>query len=243
MINRSHTPMASAPPEPPSPMTAVITGTRSEDISNRLRAIAPLWLRSSEPTPGIGARRVDQRDQRDAEALGELHQPQRLAIALGLRHAVVAAHPFLGVAALLVADQHDRPAGESREAADDREIVRIHAVAVQFLELVEDRNRVIERVWALRVARELRDLPRRQVGENAVGERAALGPQSRDLLADVDLGVGRDEAQLVDLRLELGDGLLEFQETQCHRPEGCRTPGAGANQRSRAGRAIRQAPD
>ena len=43
---------ASAPPEPPSPVTTVTIGMRSTDISNRLRAIASLWPRSSAPTPG-----------------------------------------------------------------------------------------------------------------------------------------------------------------------------------------------
>jgi hypothetical protein len=49
---RSPTPMASAPPEPPSPITMLTIGVRSIDISNRLRAIASLWPRSSAPTPG-----------------------------------------------------------------------------------------------------------------------------------------------------------------------------------------------
>ncbi len=65
--------------------------TRQRGTSRtELRAIASLWLRSSEPTPGIRARRVDQRDDRQLERSASLHQPQRLAIALRLRHAVVA---------------------------------------------------------------------------------------------------------------------------------------------------------
>ena len=156
------------------------------------------------------------RDERDAEALGKLHEPQRLAVALGLRHAVVAAHPFLGVAALLVADQHDRAPVEPRHAADDGVIVGVHAVTVQFVELVTERRGVVERVGSLRMARQLRDLPRREVREDARGERAALGPQPRDLLADVHFLVRGDEAQLVDLCLELGDRLFEIQETQWH---------------------------
>ena len=52
MIVRSPTPIASAPPEPPSPITVQMIGTRSSDISSRLRAIASLWPRSSAPTPG-----------------------------------------------------------------------------------------------------------------------------------------------------------------------------------------------
>ena len=67
--------------------------------------------------PGIGARRVDQRDDRRVEARGQLHQAQRLAVALGVRHAEVALEVLLGVAALLVADHHDRRA---RRAAPSR---------------------------------------------------------------------------------------------------------------------------
>jgi len=61
-------------------------------------------------------------------------------------------HALLGVTALLVADQHDRPAVEAREAADDGVVVGVHAVAMQFLELVADRAGVFERVGALRMA-------------------------------------------------------------------------------------------
>jgi hypothetical protein len=50
--SRSHTPIASAPPEPPSPITQLMIGMPIADISNRLRAIASDWPRSSEPTPG-----------------------------------------------------------------------------------------------------------------------------------------------------------------------------------------------
>ena len=53
---------------------------------------------------GIGAGRVDEGEERQLELLGELHQAQRLAIALGARHAEVAQRALLGVAALLVAD-------------------------------------------------------------------------------------------------------------------------------------------
>ena len=58
---------------------------------------------------GIGARRVDEREHRQAELLGQLHQAQRLAVALGPRHAEVARRALLGVAALLVAEHHARP--------------------------------------------------------------------------------------------------------------------------------------
>ena len=36
----------------PSPIAQAMMGTLRQAISNRLRAMASLWLRSSEPTPG-----------------------------------------------------------------------------------------------------------------------------------------------------------------------------------------------
>src|SRR5574343_745988 len=53
---------------------------------------------------GVGTRRIDEGHDWDAELLGQLHQAQGLAIALGARHAEVAVDLFLGIATLLVAD-------------------------------------------------------------------------------------------------------------------------------------------
>ena len=151
-----------------------------------------------------------------AEALRGQHQATRLAIALGLRHAVIAPHALLGVAPLLLADEHHRRGLEARDAADDRLVVRVHAVAVQLLELREDERDVVERVRTLRMARELRDLPGRQVREDAARERARLGTQLLDLVRGIEVRVLGEEPQLLDLRLELGDRLFEVQELEWH---------------------------
>src|SRR3546814_9913360 len=62
---------------------------------------------------------VDEGQQRKFEALGHLHQPQRLAVALGARHAEVAAHLGLGVAALLVADDHHAAAADAAQRSEE----------------------------------------------------------------------------------------------------------------------------
>jgi hypothetical protein len=54
-------------------------------------------------------------------------------------------------------------AAEAGETADDRNVVRECAVAVQFVEIGEQFGNVVERVRTLRMSRDLRDLPRRQV--------------------------------------------------------------------------------
>ena len=174
------------------------------------------WPRSSAPMPGIRAGRVDEGEQRQPELLGELHEPQRLAVALRARHAEVAVDLLLGVAALLVADHHARLAVEAREAADDRRVVGVAAVAVQLAEVAEQAVDVVERVRPLRMARDLRDLPRRELAVDLLGELLALLLQPADLVGDVDRRVLVDVAQLVDLRLQLGDRLLEIEKGLLH---------------------------
>ena len=164
----------------------------------------------------VRARRVDEREERQLELLGELHEAQRLAIALGPRHAEVAVDLLLGVAALLVAEHHAGLAVEAREAADDRRVVGVRAVAVQLAELAEHAVDVVERVRPLRMARDLRDLPRRELGVDVARELLALLREARDLVGDVDRGVLVDVAQLVDLLLQLGDRLLEIEEGLFH---------------------------
>src|SRR5262245_10723665 len=168
------------------------------------------------PDARIRARRVHEREYRHAELLGELHQPQGLAVALGLGHAEIAENLLLGVAPLLVADHHAGLAVEAREPADNGGVVGEAAVAVQLLEAGEEIADVVERVRALRVARHQRDLPRAELAVDFLGERLAFLLELRDLRRDVERGVVLHEAQLLDLGLELGDRLLEFQEGVFH---------------------------
>ena len=89
------------------------------------------------------------------------------------------------------------------------------------------------------MARELRHLLRAQLGEDAARQRLALLLQPLDLLVDVDLGIGvlAEIAQLLDLRLELGDGLFEFEEVGIHR-QCILAPAAGDHTRGRKDRAA-----
>ena len=64
--------------------------------------------------------------------------------------------------------------------------------------------------------RHLGDLPGRELGVDVLGERVALLLQPADLLGDVQRGVLLHIAQLVDLGFQLGDRLLELQESGLH---------------------------
>ena len=133
--------MAMAPPEPPSPTIAATSGTPSARHCSVERAIASAWPRSSAWTPGKGARRVDQGDHRQAEAVGELHQPDRLAIAFGPGHAEIVLEAAGGVVAFLVADQHDLAAAQPAEPADDRLVLAEIAVAGERHEILDQARR------------------------------------------------------------------------------------------------------
>src|SRR6266852_5643145 len=96
--------MASAPPEPPSPMMVHTIGTLSSD-------------------PGIRPGRIDEAQDRDAEPFREPHEPHGFAVAFRPGHAEVSEDFFLGIASLLMADPDHRLAVETRKTSDNRGIV------------------------------------------------------------------------------------------------------------------------
>ena len=85
------------------------------------------------------------------------------------------------------------------------------------MEFVEHRAQVIDRVRALRMARQLGNLPRRQVGENRLGLRAALVLELADLFLDVHRVALTGVTQLLDLAFQFGDRLFEVEEGRIHR--------------------------
>ncbi len=111
---------------------------------------------------------------------------------------------------------------DTGETADQRLVVGIHAVAMKLLEVRKAARDVVERVGTKRMSRELRHLPRSQPGEDAFRQRIALATQTLDFLADVELRIVADELELVDLRLELSNGLFKIEKLQIHACENFR---------------------
>jgi hypothetical protein len=161
---------------------------------------------------GEGPGRVHERDDGHVESVGELHEADRLAIALRPRHAEIVPDPRLGVRPFFLAEDANRAAAEPAEAADDRGILAEQAVARQRREVRDQRLHVVAEVRPLRMARDLRLLPRREAGIE-IGERLLrLGFEARQFLADRDrVPLRCDVPQLLDLRFELGDGLFEVE--------------------------------
>ncbi len=164
----------------------------------------------------IGAGRIDEGQDRQLEALGHFHQTQRLAIALRARHAEVAADLGLRVAALLVTDHHHRAPVDACRAADDRGVVGERAIAGKFVEFLADRLQVVERVRPCRMARKLRDLPWRQVLEDVRRLALELVLELADFVVDIECLAMTGGAQLLDLRVQFGDGLFEVEEIRIH---------------------------
>ena len=160
---------------------------------------------------GEGAGGIDEGDDREAERVGHLHQAKGLAVAFRIRAAEVAAEVFLGVAAFLLAEDHDRTAFEESGATDDGLVVHVQAVAMQLLEVVEQHADVVQGVGATGVAGQLDALPGVQVAVDLAAGLLHLDLEGLDLLGDVHPGgLGRGP-EGVDLVLELPEGLFEFE--------------------------------
>ena len=148
--------------------------------------------------------------------LGHLEQPQSLAVALGTRHAEASIDILLRRPTLLMSDDHDRMTVETRHSTHDGSVFGEVPVAVQLGELGEGAAKIVEGVRPPRMAREPRDLPGRELAEDRACQRLALRAEPVDLLANVDAGIAVDMAKLFDLRLQLRDRSLEFEETHAH---------------------------
>src|SRR5262249_17432322 len=92
---------------------------RSEGRSDRF-ALPPLLGADS----WIGARRVDERQNREIELVRELVEADRLSIPFGVRHPEVALHVLFGTAPFHVAHDDDAAVVVAREPTHDRGIVR-----------------------------------------------------------------------------------------------------------------------
>ena len=108
------------------------------------------------------------------ELFGDPHAAKRLAIALGMGHAEVAADAFLGAAALAVADDHDFFVAEARHAAGHRLVVAKGAIPVNLAEIGEDPLDEVHGVGPLGVTRPLDSDPGRRNCLRLMGSRCFL---------------------------------------------------------------------
>ena len=113
-------------------------------------------------------------------------------------------------------NQHHRAPIQARRSADYGEIVAAHPIPVQLLEVGEHLTDVVQCVWALGMASDLRDLPGVRFAKMLVVS-ARLFALRRAISSPMLISVsGTQEFELVDLRLELGDRLFEVEKVQVH---------------------------
>ena len=161
---------------------------------------------------GIGAGRVDQRHHRQAEPMRQIHQPDRLAIAFGARHAEVALDPGLGVAALLMADHQNGGIVEARKPAHDRMVIGKIPVPRQRGELGEQGVDIVFAMRSVGVPCHLAFLPGGQTLVEVAQQRFGLAVQRHRFLFDIHLAIGpRHGAQLFGLAFDLGEGLFKLE--------------------------------
>ena len=185
--------------------------------------------------PGKCARRVDQCHHRYVEAVGELHQPDRLAVAFGLGHPEIMLEPRGGVVAFLMPDQHHPAPVDLGQPADDGMVVGKRAVARQLEEIVRDPGDIIVEMRALGVPRDLSLLPRSQLGIGIAQQLARLGCKLVDLGVDIDGARLGGLAQRRDPLVEVGDRFFKI-EIGLHWPRELGCGGAHVNdQRGDAG--------
>ena len=161
---------------------------------------------------GIGARRVDQRYQRQTEAVGDIHQTDRLAVALGPGHAEIALDPGFGVMALFMADHHHRRVVEPRQTAHHGMVVGKVAVAGQGGEFGKQSLDIVAAMRSVGMARHLAFAPGRQGLVQIAQHHIGLAVQRRRLFLDIHVLVAtRHRPQLFRLALNLGKRLFEFK--------------------------------
>ena len=99
--------------------------------------------------PGKAPGGINERQNRNAEFIGQLHESLGLAIAFGSRHAEVALGARGEVATLLMADDHERASLVCRQTTDDGGIVAITTIAVQLDEAGKHVLDIVQRVRPL----------------------------------------------------------------------------------------------
>ena len=158
---------------------------------------------------GICGRRVDEDDDRPAELLGQLHDPQRFSIPFRARVAEVPEDLLLRVASFLVPHHTYRLLAVLGEARDDRVIVGKPAIAVEFIPAGEQPLDVIERVRPVRMSRDKDPLPRGEVRVELAADLIRALPETLD--RTLPLRRLREHAERFDLLEEDTDGLFELE--------------------------------
>ena len=129
-----------------------------------------------------------------------------------------------------MAEQDDTLVSDATHATDEGLVVAATAVPMQFDELIGKYLDVIEGARSLGVPRDLNLLCGAQVAEDLLATTCREGLELEQLLADVDFRVLGQLPDLVDLLLQLHQGLLEVEQGTTGHGSGCK--GQALNRRA-----------
>jgi hypothetical protein len=197
--------LAAAPPalRPASIAALVELAKQPARSADALPTVADLAAEASGiDWPAIIAERFG------AWAASQFDEANGLAIALRLSHSKIVLEARLRIAALLMADDDDRSPTETRKAAKDGIVIHELAIARELDEFVEQPRDIIEKVRPVGMTRDLRLLPRIEMGIDVLKLLVRLLAQLADFLADSCAARG---FELGDLLLEIGDRFFEFK--------------------------------
>src|SRR5690606_29907120 len=159
----------------------------------------------------VGAGRANAAHHGQAELVRQPEHAHGLAVAARVAHAEVPRDVLLGVATLLLADDHHLAAVELGQTGDHRRVVAERAVAVELLEARERLRQVVEGRGAAGRARHLHALPAREVLERVALEALEPRLEEGDLLGEVDALLVGVPTHVLDLGLQVLDRLLKGQ--------------------------------
>src|SRR4051812_29482292 len=131
---------------------------------------------------------------------------------------------------------------QAGQAALDRGVVAIVAVAMQSAELTADDIYIVPELRPLRVPRDLHRLPRAEFLVRLAEQRGVVGAKLANLFGIIHPLGGLHRLKLVDLLLELGQGLLKLEHVAQRGPGSARRRdgrGTGDSVRTGAGRIVR----
>ena len=160
---------------------------------------------------GVGAWRIDKRDDRAFEFLGQLHQSQGFPIAFRIGHTEIPFHPFLETLSFFMTDDANGPAPERGKSTDDGLVVAEGAITVEFDKVFAHVLHIVQDRRALGMAGDLRLLPGGQVAEDVLLRLGQPALENADQPRE-GFPLGPRFLQLLQPFLEFFQRLFKFQK-------------------------------
>ena len=126
-------------------------------------------------------------------------------------HAEAGLKSFLGILALVMTDEHTLEVADASEAANDRSVVSVVSVAVEFAEVTDHQVDVVRSERPFGVSGHLDDFPCVKLGVQLSPGHHQFGADSLDRTGEVSAGDRLTGFQLFNLPFDLGKRAFKLQ--------------------------------